>query len=66
MTPWTVARQAPLPWDSPGKNTGVGYHFLLHLNESQVSLEEGERPVRGKGDVTREAEAGGGGGPRGS
>ena len=28
-TPWTVARQAPLPWDFPGKNTGVGSHFLL-------------------------------------
>ena len=26
-TPWTVAYQAPLPWDSPGKNTGVGCHF---------------------------------------
>ena len=25
-TPWTVTRQAPLPWDSPGKNTGVGCH----------------------------------------
>ena len=25
--PWTVA-QAPLcPWDFPGKNTGVGFHF---------------------------------------
>ena len=21
----------PHPWDSPGKNTGVGCHFLLHL-----------------------------------
>ena len=21
---------APRPWDSPGKNTGVGYHFLLN------------------------------------
>ena len=20
------------PWDSPGKNTGVGYHFLLQGN----------------------------------
>ena len=29
LTPWTVAHQAPLPWDSPGKNTGVGCHFLL-------------------------------------
>ena len=28
-TPRTVARQAPLPWDFPGKNTGVGDHFLL-------------------------------------
>ena len=25
-TPWT--RQTPL-WDSSGKNTGAGYHFLL-------------------------------------
>ena len=23
------AQQAPHPWDSPGKNTGVGCHFLL-------------------------------------
>ena len=29
-TLWTVAYQAPLcPWDSSGKNTGVGCHFLL-------------------------------------
>ena len=28
-TPWTVAHQAPPPWDSPSKNTGVGCHFLL-------------------------------------
>ena len=28
-TPWTVARQAPRPWDSPGKNTGVGNCSLL-------------------------------------
>ena len=27
-TPWTVAYQTP-PWDFPGKNTKVGYHFLL-------------------------------------
>ena len=27
-TPWTVACQTPL-WDLPGKNTGVGCHFLL-------------------------------------
>ena len=28
-TPWTAARQAPLLWDSPGKNAGVGCHVLL-------------------------------------
>ena len=28
-TPQTTAHQAPRPWDSPGKNTGVGCHFLL-------------------------------------
>ena len=28
-TLWTVACQAPLLWNSPGKNTGVGFHFLL-------------------------------------
>jgi len=30
----------PRPWDSPGKNTGVGCHFLLHCmkvkSESEV------------------------------
>ena len=26
---WTVAHQAPLPRDSPGKNTGVDCHALL-------------------------------------
>ena len=29
-TPRTVAYQAVSLWDSPGKNTGVGCHFLLH------------------------------------
>ena len=28
-TPQTAANQASHPWDSPGKNTGVGCHFLL-------------------------------------
>ena len=32
----------PRPWDSPGKNTGVGRHFLLQCvkgkNESEVAL----------------------------
>ena len=25
----TIARQVPLPWDSPGRSTGVGCHALL-------------------------------------
>ena len=29
VTLWTVAHQAPCPQNFPGKNTGVGYHFLL-------------------------------------
>ena len=29
VTPYTAAHQAPCPWNSPGKNTGVGCHFLL-------------------------------------
>ena len=26
----------PRPWDSPGKNTGVGCHFLLHCMKVKV------------------------------
>ena len=29
VSPWTVAHQAPLSWNFPGKNIGVGCHFLL-------------------------------------
>ena len=29
VTPEVEAHQIPRPWDSPGKNTGVGCHFLL-------------------------------------
>ena len=29
VTPWTVARQTPCPWDSPGNNTGMGCPALL-------------------------------------
>ena len=28
-TPWPIAHEAPLSMHSPGKNTGVGFHFLL-------------------------------------
>ena len=29
VTPWRQPTRLPRPWDSPGKNTGVGCHFLL-------------------------------------
>ena len=36
-----AAHKAPRPWDSPGKNTGVGCHFLLQRmkvkSESEVA-----------------------------
>ena len=36
-----AAHQAPRPWDSPGKNTGVGCHFPLQCmnvkSESEVA-----------------------------
>ena len=39
-TPRMAAHQAPHPWNSPGKNTGVGCHFLLQCmkvkSESEV------------------------------
>ena len=31
MTPWTVAHQALLSMDSPGKNIGVGCHAVIKL-----------------------------------
>ena len=40
-TPETAATRLPHPWDSPGKNTGVGCHFLLQCmkvkSESEVA-----------------------------
>ena len=40
-TPETAAHQAPRPWDSPGKNTGVCCNFLLQCmkmkSESEVA-----------------------------
>ena len=41
VTPQTAAHQAPRLWDSPGKNTEVGCHFLLQSmkvrSESEVT-----------------------------
>ena len=35
-TPETAPCQAFHPWDSPGKNTGVGCHFLLQCMKVKV------------------------------
>ena len=52
-TPWTAAHQARHPWDSPGKNTGVGCHFFLQCmtvkSESEVAqscLTHGLQPIK--------------------
>ena len=39
-TPWTVALRLLCPWDSPGKKTGVGCHFLLQ----GIFLTQGSNP----------------------
>ena len=36
QSPWTVARQAPLSMDCPGKITGVGCHFLRESSQPWV------------------------------
>ena len=40
VTPWTVARQAPLSMGLPRQDTGVGCHFLLQ----GVFLTQGSNP----------------------
>ena len=36
VTPWTVACQASLSMDSPGKDTGVSCHFILQTNLDSI------------------------------
>ena len=40
VTPQTVATRLLSPWGFPGKNTGVGYHFLLQ----RMFLTQGSNP----------------------
>ena len=39
--PWTAACQTPLSMGFPGKNTGVGYHFLFQ----RIFLTQGSNPA---------------------
>ena len=43
-TPWTVALEAPLSWDFPGKNTGVCCHFLLQGTEPESPVSPASQP----------------------
>ena len=38
-TPWRQPTRLPCPWDSPGKNTGVGCHFLLQCMKVKSETE---------------------------
>ena len=45
-TPEMAAHRLPRPWDSPGKNTGVGCHFLLQCMKvkSESVMSDSSRP----------------------
>ena len=36
---WVATTRLPRPWDSPGKNTGVGCHFLLQCMKVKTERE---------------------------
>ena len=42
VTPWTIAHQAPCPWNFLGKHTGVGCCFLLQVYH--VEKEKKKKP----------------------
>ena len=46
VTPWTVACRLLCPWDSPGKNTGVGCHFLLQSKHSRQPRKRWKKPYK--------------------
>ena len=39
VIPQMAATRLPSPWDSPGKNTGVGCHFLLQCMKAKSESE---------------------------
>ena len=48
VTPRTVAPQAPPSWDFPGKNTGMGCHFLLPSGDLPNPGIKGVSSIAGK------------------
>ena len=55
-TPETAATKLPRPWDSPGKNTGVGCRFLLQCMKvkSESEVAQSCPTLRDPMDCTRE------------
>ena len=50
----------PRPWDSPGKNTGVGCHFLLQCMKAKSESEVAQLcPTLAEMIYTHEAQEGG-------
>ena len=52
VTLWTIAHQAPQSMDSPGKNTGVGCHFLLQEYTEELYKKELHDPDNHNGVIT--------------
>ena len=48
----------PCPWDSPGKNTGVGGHFLLGLKEPKRGFQVEKGPEGRSGQRKEEQTTG--------
>ena len=45
VIPWTVTCQAPLSMGSPGKNTGIGCHFLLQNQYLMLGIDLESIPI---------------------
>ena len=43
----------PRPWDSPGKNTGVGCHFLLQCMKVKSEKKKKKKKVKSESEVTQ-------------
>ena len=52
VTLWTIAHQAPQSMDSPGKNTGVGCHFLLQEYTEELYKKDLHDPDNHDGVIT--------------
>ena len=49
----SIGQTLPCPWDSPGKNTGVGCHFLLQCRKGKSESEVAQRKAKQKQERQR-------------